>query len=73
MIRFWTIAILIFIVVAFILSKLTLKIQKEELGDRVWRLWYGRSTYWRLLALSSFGLTIGIMLIMYLTGIPILP
>ena len=73
MIRFWTIAILIFIVVAFILSKLTLKNQKEELGDRVWRLWYGRSTYWRLLALSSFGLTIGIMLIMYLTGIPILP
>lgn len=73
MIKFWTIAILIFLVVGFILSKLTLKKQKEEMGDRVWRLWYGRSTYWRLLALSSFGITVGIMVIMYWMGVSFLP
>jgi membrane protein required for beta-lactamase induction len=73
MIEFWTIALLIFIVVTFILAKLTLKKQKEEMGDRVWRLWHGRSTYWRLLALTSFGITIGIMIIIHWLGIPILP
>ena len=72
MIRFWTIAILIFIVVAFILAKMTLKQQKKEMGDRVWKLWYGRSTYWQLLALSSFGITVVIMLVMHWIGIPIL-
>lgn len=72
MIRFWTIAILIFIVAAFILAKLTLKQQRKEMGDRVWKLWYGRSTYWRLLALSSFGITVVIMLVMHWIGIPIL-
>lgn len=72
MIRFWTIAILIFIVAAFILAKMTLKQQKKEMGDRVWKLWYGRSTYWRLLALSSFGITVVIMLVMHWIGIPIL-
>lgn len=72
MIRFWTIAILIFIVVAFILAKLTLKQQRKEMGERVWKLWYGRSTYWRLLALSSFGITVAVMLVMHWIGIPIL-
>lgn len=72
MITFWTIAILIFIGVTFILAKLTLKKQRKEMGDRVWKLWYGRSTYWRLLALSSFGITVAIMLVMHWIGIPIL-
>lgn len=72
MITFWIIAILIFIVVAFILATLTLKNQRKEMGDRVWKLWYGRSTYWRLLALSSFGITVAIMLVMHWIGIPIL-
>jgi hypothetical protein len=72
MIKFWTIAILMFIVIAFILSKLTLKQQRKEMGDRVWKLWYGRSTYWQLLALSSFGITMAIMLVMHWIGIPIL-
>ena len=72
MIKFWTIAILIFIVVAFILAKLTLKQQRKEMGDRVWKLWYGRSTYSQLLALSSFGITMAIMLAMHWIGIPVL-
>ena len=71
MIRFWTIAILIFIVVAFILAKLTLKQQRKEMGDRVWKIWYGKSTYMQLLALSSFGITIAIMLVMHWIGIPV--
>ena len=71
MIRFWTIAILILIVVAFILAKLTLKQQRREMGDRVWKLWYGKTTYFQLLALSSFGITIAIMLVMHWIGIPV--
>jgi glucose dehydrogenase len=64
---------LIFIVATFILAKLTLKKQRKEMGDRVWKLWDGRATYWQLLTLSSFGITVGIMFVMYWIGIPILP
>jgi len=73
MIQFWTIAILIFIVATFILAKLTLKKQRKEMSDRVWKLWDGRATYWQLLTLSSFGITVGIMFIMHWVGIPVLP
>lgn len=71
MIKFWLITILIFIVSTFILTKLTLKSNREEAGERIWRFGYGRSTYWRLLTLCSIGITIALMLIFYWIGIPI--
>lgn len=72
MIKFWTIAVLIFIIVTIILVKFTLKDNRKEAGEKVWKLWYGRSVYWRILSLVSFGITFLIMLIMYWTGIVIL-
>ena len=71
MIKFWLITILIFIVSTFILTKLTLKSNREEAGERIWRFGYGRSTYWRLLTLCCIGITIALMLIFYWIGIPI--
>jgi hypothetical protein len=70
--KFWTIAILIFIALTYILSKFTLKENRKETGEKVWKYGYGRSTYCRILFLSSFGITVAIMLLLHWIGIPIL-
>jgi hypothetical protein len=67
MIKFWLIAIFIFIISTYLLSKLTLKSNREEAGERIWR--FGRSVYWRILSLCSFGITVVIMLILHWIGI----
>ncbi|PRZ23422.1 hypothetical protein BC624_105144 [Flavobacterium granuli] len=72
MMKFWLIAILIFIVITYILSKFTLESNRKEAGERIWRFGNGRSTYWRILTLCSFGITAVIMLILHWIGIPIL-
>ena len=72
MMKFWIIAILIFIVSSYILAKYTLKSNRKEAGERIWRFGNGRSIYWRILTLCSFGITVVIMLIMHFLGIPIL-
>lgn len=71
MIKFWLITVLIFIVSTYILAKLTLKSNREETGERIWRFGYGRSTYWRLLTLCSIGITIAIIFIFHWIGVPI--
>ena len=71
MIKFWAIAILIFILSTYILSKFTIKENRKEAGERIWRFGNGRSTYWRILTLCSFGITIVLMLIMHWIGISI--
>lgn len=71
MIKFWLITILIFIISTYILAKLTLKSNREEAGERIWRFGYGRSMYWRILTLCSIGITIFLMLVFYWVGIPI--
>ncbi|TDW51430.1 hypothetical protein EV144_101105 [Flavobacterium sp. 270] len=71
MIKFWLITILIFIISTYILAKLTLKSNREEAGERIWRFGYGRSTYWRILTLCSIGITIALLLVFYWVGIPI--
>ena len=72
MIKFWTIAITIFIAVAFVLAKFSLKKFRKDAGEKTWKLWDGRATYWQLLSLFSFGITIAIMLIMHFINIPII-
>jgi hypothetical protein len=37
MIKFWLIAIFYFIISTYLLSKLTLKSNREEAGERIWR------------------------------------
>lgn len=69
MIKFWIITLLIFTVSTYILSKLTLKENRKETGEQVWRYGYGRSTYWRILCLCSIVITIVILFIMYWSGI----
>lgn len=71
MIKFWLITILIFIISTYILAKLTLKSNREETGERIWRFGYGRSTYWRILTLCSIGITVALLLIFYWVGVPI--
>jgi len=56
MIKLWLITIFIFIISTYILSKLTLKSNREETGERIWRYGNGRSVYWRVLTLCSFGI-----------------
>ena len=69
MIKFWTIAILLLIVSTYILSRFTLKENRTEAGERVWRYGNGRSTYWRILTLCSFGITVAIMYVLHWIGI----
>ncbi|MCG9793003.1 hypothetical protein [Flavobacterium algicola] len=71
MYKFWGIAVLLFIVITYLLSKATIKENRTEAGERIWRYGNGRSTYWRVLSLCSFGITIVIMLIMHFSGIAI--
>lgn len=58
---FWIIAILLFVLVIFIIAKLTLKKFKAGSGERVWKLWYGKSTYWQIVALCSLCITMLIL------------
>ncbi len=69
MIKFWIIAVLIFLVSTYLLSKFTLKENRKETGERIWRFGNGRSTYWRILSLCSFGITALIILVMHWVGI----
>lgn len=69
MMKFWLIAIFLFVASTYLLSKLTLKENRKEAGERIWRYGNGRSTYWRILTLCSFGITAAIMLILHWIGI----
>jgi len=71
MIKFWLITISIFILATYILAKVTLKSNREQTGERIWRYGNGRSVYWRLLTLCSIGITMALMFIFYWIGIPI--
>ena len=66
---FWIISIPLFIVVTAVIAKFTLKKFREESDDREWRLWAGRSTYWQLVSLCSFGITVFLMFILKWTSI----
>ncbi len=59
--NFWIIAIPIFIATILLIAKFTLKKSRAESNDREWRLWSGRSTYWRIVTLCSIGTTTLIM------------
>ena len=73
MIKFWIIAILVFIVVTLLLAKLTLKKSRKERGDKMWKLWDGMTRYWLRISLTSLGITACIMFIVRWIGVPILP
>ena len=66
---FWIISIPLFIIVTAVIAKFTLKKFREESDDREWRLWAGRSTYWQLVSLCSFGITVLLMFILKWTSI----
>lgn len=57
MIKFWIIALSIFILVTFILAKLTLKKRREERGEKMWKLHDGMAKYWWRLSLISMAIT----------------
>ncbi len=73
MIKFWIIAILIFVVVTFILATLTLKKSRKERGDKMWKLYDGMTKYWLRLSMASLGITASIMFIVSWIGFPVLP
>ena len=71
MAKFWIIAIVIYVISTYLLSKFTLKANRREVGERIWRFGSGRSTYWRILTLCSFGITVVVMLVLHWIGIVI--
>jgi len=73
MIKFWTVSLLLFIVITVILSRLTIDKYKKEAGEKVWKLWGGRTTYWKLLILLSIGISASILLILHWLGFSIMP
>lgn len=66
---FWIISIPLFLIVIAVIAKITLKKFREESDDREWRLWSGRSTYWQIVSLCSFGITVLLMFILKWTSI----
>ena len=62
MTQFWIISILLFILITLILAKFTLKNFKNKPSEKMWKLWDGRATYWQILGLCSFGITVVIVL-----------
>jgi hypothetical protein len=71
MIKFWIIAVSIYVLSTYILAKYTLKSNREETGEHIWRFGNGRSTYWRILTLCSFAVTVVLLFILHLCGISI--
>ena len=69
MTTFWITATVIFIVTTAIAAKLTFEKFRKQTGERKWKVGYGRSTYWELLCLSTFGITTFIMFALKWTGI----
>lgn len=62
--NFWIIAVPIFMIVTAVIALLTIRKFRKESDDREWRLWAGRSTYWQLITLCSFGITLLLMFIL---------
>ena len=73
MIKFWIIAIFIFIIVTLILAKLTLKKRRKERGEKMWKLHDGMTKYWLRLSLASLGITSFIIYLIDWMGFPIIP
>lgn len=71
MIKFWSIAIFIFILSTYLLAKFTLKSYREETSERIWRYGNGRSVYWRILTLCTIAITSVVILVMHWVGIPV--
>lgn len=71
MITFWLVAICIFIVVTLILAKLTLKKSRKERGEKMWRLWDGKTKYWLRLSIVSLGITACIMFLVHSIRFPV--
>tara|TARA_B100000809_G_scaffold266636_1_gene330412 strand:- start:341 stop:568 length:228 start_codon:yes stop_codon:yes gene_type:complete len=69
MAKFWIIAAVIFIVTTVIVAKLTVKKFRKQTGERNWKLWYGRATYWEILCASTFGITMLLMFVLKWTSI----
>ncbi len=57
-------AVLIFLVVAFLFWKLVGVDAKKEYGTKMWNHWPTRLYYWQALVLYSTGITILIMLLL---------
>lgn len=73
MMKFWIIAILIFIIVTLVLAKLTLKKSRKERGEKMWKLYDGMTKYWLRLSLASMVITTCIIFLVNWIGFPIIP
>lgn len=71
MIKFWTIAIILFIISTVIIAKFSLNKFRKEAGEKNWKVWTGRGTYWQLVSLCSFGIAMIIMYGLHLLKVPI--
>jgi heme/copper-type cytochrome/quinol oxidase subunit 2 len=58
------IAILIFLVFAFLFWKFTNKDIKKEYGTKAWKHWPSRLSYWQAVILYSTGLTVITMFVL---------
>ncbi len=54
--------IMVFLVSMGVLTKFTYKEFKEKIGERIWKFWDGRTTYWSLLIVISGFITFFLML-----------
>lgn len=59
--KIWIIAIMVFLIIAFLFWKLTSGHFKKEYGQKVWNQWGTRLFYWQGTIYTSTGITIAIM------------
>lgn len=71
--KFWIIAILIFIIITLVLAKLTLKKRRKERGEKMWKLYDGMTKYWLRLSFASMVITTCIIFLVNWIGFPIKP
>ena len=71
MIKFWIISSILFVVALLVIVKFTLTKFRTETGEKNWKVWTGRATYWQLVSLCSFGIAMAIMYALHLLNVSI--
>ena len=71
MIKFWITTLFLFVASIYLLYRFTVKVNRNEAGEKTWKYGYGRSAYWRILCFCSIGLTASILFFIHWIGVPI--
>ncbi len=64
MIKFWALAITLFLTIAFLFWRLTSGHFKKEYGEKLWKQWGTRLFYWQGVVYTSTAITILVLFLL---------